>query len=83
MFTAQMSVTDDLITSDGIETSQGVRLKRPPLKSIQDGVDTIHPIGIMDMSGCGYVVWVVYSVRTGEEHNTGRNLMGSVETTPS
>ena len=41
MFTAQMSVTDDLITSEGIETSQGVRLKRPPLKSMQDRADTI------------------------------------------
>ena len=42
-----MSVTDDLITSEGFETSQGVWLKRPPLKSMLDGVDTIHPIGML------------------------------------
>ena len=62
---------DDLITSEGIETSQGVRLKRPPLKSMQDGVDAIHPIGMMDMiwseamsSGSG----IVSELETGENH---------------
>ena len=34
---------DDLITSEGIETSQGVRLKRTPLKSMQDGVEILPP----------------------------------------
>lgn len=60
---------DDLITSEGVETSQGVRLKRAPLKSMLDGVDTIHPMRIMDMgdamsSGLG----IVFELETGEEH---------------
>ena len=62
---------DDLITSEGIETSQGGRLKRTPLKSMQDGVEILPPIGMMDMSGgmpCRPGLGIVSELEPGENH---------------
>ena len=43
---------DDLITSEGIETSQGGPVETGPFEEYTGwGGDTVHPIDITDMNG--------------------------------
>ena len=63
---------DDLITSEGIETSQGGAVETGPFEEYAgwDG-DTIHPISITDMNGvmpCRPGLGIVSELEPGENH---------------